>query len=109
MKTKFTIYHMLGSETGTDSEKGANDCFGMNLEATILQNNETGEIIKKREHKRCGTLRTGVRFIGNVKIFECSDTKEKITILGERLKDALKRFSKMEKNRQFDSFYDENN
>lgn len=105
MKTKFTIYKQLGSLTNTDSEKAAIETFNKYLESTSVINNKTGEVLISREHKRCGTLRTGIKFIGNIKIFECSDTSDKITILGEKLKSAITRFSVIRDNRQFDTFY----
>lgn len=106
MKTKFTTYKQLGSLTNTNSEKAAIKTFNKCLESTSVVNNETGKVLISREHKRCGTLRTGIKFIGNVKIFECSDTIDKITILGEKLESAISRFSNMEENRQFDTFYE---
>ena len=105
MKTKYSITKMLGSSTNTNSEDGAFEAFSRNLEAKSVIRNSDKCVLKARVHTLCGTLRTGVKFVGNIKIYECSDNLVKITQLVEVSSDAIARFKKINTNRQFETAY----
>jgi hypothetical protein len=103
METNFVVYKMLGSETHTTSFYSAKDSFEKCLDATLLS--ENGKIVMSREHKRVGSIHTGIRFMGNIKILECSDNKQLITLLGEKMEDCFNRIKAIEKNRNGETFY----
>jgi len=107
MKTTYSAFSLLGSQTNTDNESSAIECFKKNHDVKFVQNNKTGEILVSRKHMRCGTLRSGIKFMGNLKVYKCSDTGVKITSTGEVLEKAIKRIEIITKNREFETSYKE--
>lgn len=112
MKTRFTIYSKLGSYINTDSLKFAKNRFEKCYESTYVFDNIEKKTILERSHEMIGEIQTGIRHMGRIVIFECSDNKLKITNLGNLLDDEINRISRFEKNRKKTTTYvkyDENN
>ena len=85
MKAKYVVSQMLGSETRTNSLKSAK-C--LNAKSIIC---EDGKTIAERTHEFVGTIKPGIRFMPNIKLYKCSDTGDIITRLGEKKEAVLAR------------------
>lgn len=97
MKTNYTAYLPYGSSINFNSNPM--DEFSCPSVKKIICN-RTGDVLFKREHKKIGHIQTGIKLIGNIHVFECSDSKIRITKLGFLVDDELIRFSRIEKNRK---------
>jgi hypothetical protein len=107
MKTNYSAFHFTGSQTNMDDKSSAINCFEKNHGVKFVQDNKTGEVLARREHVRCGTIRSGIKFMGNIPVYQCSDTGVKITSTGELLSVALERIGEIEKDRVFNASYQE--
>ncbi len=105
MKTNYTVFNFLGSANNTDNIDSAKNYFANNLSATKLIDNKTGKILELRDHERVGFISSGIRFMGNINIYECSDSGKLITNLGELKEKAINRIKKITKNRNDETKY----
>jgi len=102
MKTRYTAFQQIGCYTN----------FNFNPNEIIkipgvhkIVDNKTKQTLFERDHIFVGYISTGIRMIGKVKVYECSDSKQRITCTGDDFNEEIKRFSKITKNRKSETVF----
>jgi len=108
MKTNYTVNTMLGSQINTNSLESAMKNFDLMPNATNVIDNNAKTILRSRDHKRVGFISSGIRFMGNLKVYKCSDNGKLTTNLGCSKYSEMERISKIDKNRTGETKYFKN-